>query len=147
MNKSSVSCTQKVYVFSDSALCLGKMNENPQSNIAWEVRLTWFKSSPQHRALDRIDGEPMEFEWNILPGSTHCSSATKVQELLSRLSVTPEKSNGRIIFVSTTSHWDLRTTRKNASHMLNSFLSMQRDSEQDNGHSSGLDQRKVVLYQ
>ena len=33
----------KVYVFSDSVLCLGKMNENPQSNIAWEDRLTWFK--------------------------------------------------------------------------------------------------------
>ena len=29
----------KVYVFSDSVLCLGKMNENPQSNIAWEDRL------------------------------------------------------------------------------------------------------------
>ena len=29
-----------VYVFSDSVLCLGKMNENPQSNIAWEDRLT-----------------------------------------------------------------------------------------------------------
>ena len=26
----------KVYVFSDSELFLGKMNENPQSNIAWE---------------------------------------------------------------------------------------------------------------
>ena len=26
----------KVYVFSDSVLCLGKMNENPQSNNAWE---------------------------------------------------------------------------------------------------------------
>ena len=26
----------KVYVFSDSVLCLGKMNENPQSNMAWE---------------------------------------------------------------------------------------------------------------
>ena len=25
----------KVYIFSDSVLCLGKMNENPQSNIAW----------------------------------------------------------------------------------------------------------------
>ena len=25
----------KVYVFSDSVLCLGKMNENPQSNYAW----------------------------------------------------------------------------------------------------------------
>ena len=42
----------------------------------------------------------------------------------------------------TTSHGDQRTTRKNASQMLNSFLSMQRDSEQDNGHSSDLDQRK-----
>ena len=42
----------------------------------------------------------------------------------------------------TTSHGDQRTTRKNASQMLNSFLSMQRDSEQDNGPSSDLDQRK-----
>ena len=70
MKKSSVSCMQtgKSY-FSDSVLCLGKMNENPQSNIAWEDRLTWFKSSSQYRALDTIDGEPMEFEWNIfLPG-------------------------------------------------------------------------------
>ena len=34
----------KVYVFSDSVLCLGKINENPQSNIAWEQRLSWFKN-------------------------------------------------------------------------------------------------------
>ena len=26
----------KVYVFSDSVLCLGKMNQNPTSNTAWE---------------------------------------------------------------------------------------------------------------
>ena len=26
----------KVYVFPDSVLCIGKMNENPQSNHAWE---------------------------------------------------------------------------------------------------------------
>ena len=36
--KSSVSRTQKVYVFSDSVLFLGKMNENPQSKCAWEDR-------------------------------------------------------------------------------------------------------------
>ena len=29
----------KVYVFSDPVLCLGKMNENPRSNIGWEQRL------------------------------------------------------------------------------------------------------------
>ena len=67
----------KVYVFSDSVLCLGKMNENPQSNNAWEDKLTWFKSSPLYRDLDTIDGEPMEFEWNISQDSPHCSSATK----------------------------------------------------------------------
>ena len=30
----------KVYLFSDSVLCLGKMNEDPQSNNAWEDKLT-----------------------------------------------------------------------------------------------------------
>ena len=43
---------------------------------------------------------------------------------------------------SLTSHVDLRTTRKNASQTPNSFLSMQRDSEQDIGHFSVLVQRK-----
>ena len=57
----------KVYVFSDSVLCLGKMSENRQSNTVWEDKLTWFKGS-QYRALDTIDGEPMEFSWNIFPG-------------------------------------------------------------------------------
>ena len=27
----------KVHAFSDSVLCLGKMNENPQSNTVWET--------------------------------------------------------------------------------------------------------------
>ena len=67
----------KVYVFSDSVLCLGKVNQNPLSSIVWEDTLTWFKSSSQYRTLDTIDGEPMEFEWNTSQDSPHCSSATK----------------------------------------------------------------------
>ena len=55
-------------VFSDSVLCLGKIFENPESNDAWEQRLGWIKSSQNYRNFDRIDGEPMEFEWNIFPG-------------------------------------------------------------------------------
>ena len=90
----------RVYVFSDSVLCLGKMNENPQSNIAWEDRLTWFKSSSEYRTLDRVDGEPVEFEWNIFSGFTTLQLCYKVQELLSRLRKTPEKFTGRIIFMS-----------------------------------------------
>ena len=48
--------TAKVQVFSDSVLCLGKMNPHPES-------IEWFTGTPQYRELDRIDGEPMEFEW------------------------------------------------------------------------------------
>ena len=61
-------------VFSDSVLCLGKMNENPQSNIAWEDGFTWFKSSSEYTTLDRIDCEPMEFEWIFLPRIHHIAA-------------------------------------------------------------------------
>ena len=91
---------KKVYVFSDSVLCLGKIHENPRSNIAWEQRLEWFKSSPDYRTLDRIDGEPMEFEWNIFPGFNTLQLSQEVQELLLRLNETPETFTGRIIFMS-----------------------------------------------
>ena len=58
-----------VYVFSVSVLCLGKIHENPRSNIAWEQSLEWvFNSTPEYRALDRIDGELIEVEWSIYPG-------------------------------------------------------------------------------
>ena len=67
----------KVYVFSDSVLCLGKIFENLQSNDAWEQRLGWLKSSSKYRNFDIIDGGPMEFEWNISQDSIRCSSMTK----------------------------------------------------------------------
>ena len=62
--------------------------------------MKWFKNSPEYRALDRIDGEPMEFAWNIFPRFNTWQLCHKVQELLSRLSVTTEKFTGRIIFMS-----------------------------------------------
>ena len=89
----------KVYVFSDSVLCLGKMSENPQSNTVWEDKLTWFKFSSQYRALDTIDGEPLEFEWNIFQGFTTLQLCNKVQEFLSKMSKQPEEFTGRIIFI------------------------------------------------
>ena len=58
----------KVHVFSDSVLCLEKMNLNPTSNTVWERQLEWFKDSS--RPLDTFEGEPMEFEWNLFPGFT-----------------------------------------------------------------------------
>ena len=90
----------KVYVFSDSVLCLGKIHENHQSNDAWEQRLEWFKTSQEYRNLDRIDSEPMEFEWNIFPGFNTLQLSQEVKELLLRFYETPRNFTGRILFVS-----------------------------------------------
>ena len=130
----------KVYVCSDSVLCLGKMNENPQSNYAWEDRLTWFKSSPEYRALDKIDGEPMEFEWNIFPGFTISQFCSKVQELVSRLSVEPENVIGRINFMSSFNDisWGSTDNEEEANQVLSSFLSMQKDFQQDDQERNGI---------
>ena len=80
----------KVYVFSDSVLCLGKMNQIPTSNTVWERQWGWFKDSSQYRTLNTTDGEPMEFEWKNFPGFTTFMS--KMGE--------PEQFQGRIIFMS-----------------------------------------------
>ena len=57
----------------------------------WE----WFKSSPEYRNFDRIDGEPMEFEWNIFPGFNTLQLSEEVKRLLLRLDETPENFTGR----------------------------------------------------
>ena len=105
----------KVYVFSDSVLCLGKMNEKPQSNIAWEDRLTLFKSSQEYRTLDRIDGEPIEFEWNIFSGIHHIAALQQSPRVTVKVERNTRKNHwtdhlhGRC---STTSRGDLKTVQK-----------------------------------
>ena len=90
----------KVYVFSDSVLCLGKIHENTQSNDAWQQRLEWFKTSHEYRNFDGISGEPTEFERNIFPGFNALQLCDKVKSLLSRLGDTPDNFTGRILFMS-----------------------------------------------
>ena len=86
----------KVYVFSDSVLCLGKIHQNPESNEAWRKRKEWIKSSH----VDGISGESTELEWNIFPGFDTLQLCDKVNNLLSRLGETPENFTARILFMS-----------------------------------------------
>ena len=90
----------KVYVFSDSVLCLGKIHQNPESNEAWRKRIEWNTSSQSYRNFDGINGEPTEFEWNIFPGFDTLQLCDKVTDLLNRLGETPENFTGRILFMS-----------------------------------------------
>ena len=93
-----------------------KDESDPISNTAWERQLGWFRSSSQYRALDTIEGEPMEFEWNIFQGFTTLQLCNRFQEFMSKMSEKPEELTGRIISCrcSTTSHGDLKKISKNA---------------------------------
>ena len=61
---------------------------------------TGWEGSKLYRNFDRIDGEPMEFEWNIFPGFNTWQVSQEIKHLLLRLGETPENFSGRIIFMS-----------------------------------------------
>ena len=71
----------KVYVFSDSVLCLAKIHQHPKSNESWKDRIGWITTSQSYRDCDGISGEPTEFEWNIFPGFTTLQLCGKVTDL------------------------------------------------------------------
>ena len=74
--------TAKVHVYSESVQCLGKMFEHPEANARWEDQLKEFHQSNAYRELFGIDGEPIEFEWNIFPGITTLKTLQMIQEKL-----------------------------------------------------------------
>ena len=90
----------KVYVFSDSVLCLGRVHQHPESNEVWKKRIEWITTDQSYRDYDGINGEPTEFEWNIFPGFTTLQLCGKVTDLLGDLGEAPETFTGGILFMS-----------------------------------------------
>ena len=90
----------KVYVFSDSVFCLGRVHQHLQSNEAWKDKIGWITADQSYRDYDGISGEPTEFEWNIFPGFTTLQLYGKVTDLVSKFGETPETFTGRILFMS-----------------------------------------------
>ena len=90
----------KVYVFSDSVLCFGKIHQQPDSSECWKDRIGWIITDKRYRDSDGINGEPTEFEWNIFPGFTTLQLCGKVNDLRSDVGETPETFTVRILFVS-----------------------------------------------
>ena len=100
MKKSSVSRTRRFTYFQIMCYALERCTRTHNQILSGKNKLTWFKSSSQYRTLDTIDGEPMEFEWNIFPWLTTLQLCNKVQEFRSKMSDMPEESKRRIIFMS-----------------------------------------------
>ena len=128
----------KVFVFSDSVSCLGKILQNSESNEVWEQRLGWIKTSQSHRNFDIIDGEPTELEWNIFPGfntlqlsdkksKVYCTDWEKHQKISQEESYSCR--------CSTTFLVEQKTTKKNVWQTLDSYRFLQEDLVKDNGHS------------
>ena len=127
----------KVYVFSDSVLCFGKIHQHLESNEAWKERIEWITTDKSYRDYEGINGEPTEFEWNIFPGFTTSQLCGKVTDLLSDLGETPETFTGRILYqcqCSTTFPVTVKAMKKNVWQMPESSPYLQRDLVLDSGH-------------
>ena len=85
--------TAKTYVFSDSVLCLGGISI--EAVKAWESRINWFLETRYLKDLDRIDGEPMEFECKIFPGFTTLGILDEIQKMMGELQCEPENFTGK----------------------------------------------------
>ena len=90
----------KVHVHSDSVLCLWKLQEHAEANEKWKDQLLDFPQSNEYRELFGIDGEPIEFEWNVFPGLTTLHTLQKIQDKLEAHQTSPEELEERIIFMS-----------------------------------------------
>ena len=60
----------KVFVFSDSVLCLGKVLQHPESNEAWEERKGWIVTDKSYRDRPNSSGTSSQ-------DSQRCSSVIK----------------------------------------------------------------------
>ena len=58
----------KVRVYSDSVLCVGKLNGSRDAITKWEGQVAEFKMSPSYKELLGIDGVAIEFGWTFFPG-------------------------------------------------------------------------------
>ena len=100
----------------------------------------WFKDSPEYRALDTLDGEPMEFEY--FPGFTTLQLVDKVQKFMSKMSDKTEEFTGRIIFMSMFNDISKENGRECEYRVQLVSLYMRKDFHQEDGHSSDLDQKR-----
>ena len=66
----------------------------------WKSQIKAFQQSNEYAELSGIDGQPIEFEWNIFPGFTSIEFLRKIQEDLEVRRINPEQFEGKILFIS-----------------------------------------------
>ena len=126
----------KVYVFSDSVLCLGRILQNPYSNEAWKNRIVGYNPGKATEIM-MVSMESRQFEWNIFQGFTTLQLCGKINDLSSDLGQTAETFTGRIFFFcqcSMTSLVTEKATKMNAWQMPESSKYLRENVVLGNGH-------------
>ena len=110
----------RVRVFSDSVICLVKVSDHSKANRRWENEVDEFRKSNSYRDILGIDGDPIEFEWNIFHGRTSLEILQTIQEDLQERNIEPEKFEDRIVFTSMFNDIEW-TKRRNAENNVFQF--------------------------
>ena len=78
----------KVYVSSDSVLCVGKMGDDPIAT--WKNKIKWYSENDHFKDMNRIDGTPTEFDCKMFPEIMTLGLLEKIQSLMRDLQCKPE---------------------------------------------------------
>ena len=84
--------TAKVYVYSDSVLCLGKIHTSGEAIEPWKGQVATFRvENNSFNELLRLDGEPIEFEWKNFTGFTALEILHRIQCDMQGAHIEPEE--------------------------------------------------------
>ena len=61
------------------------MYEHPKATDAWKEKMECFTVTRHYRELDRIHGEPMEFEWQNFAGFTTLQILAEIQKMMGEM--------------------------------------------------------------
>ena len=138
LNDQAIKWTKaRVHVYSDSVLCLGRINDPKEAMKRWTGQVAEFQMENSFEELLGLDGEPIEFEWNIFPGFTSLQILQKIHSDLEEADIKPEEFSDRIIFVSMFN--DINVDKKEMMHLVPWLLWQSKitlpNSWKDSGHS------------
>ena len=68
--------------------------------IKWKDQISVLQQNKEYAELPGIDGEPIEFEWNIFRGFTSMEILREIHKDLKTGQKNPEQFEGRILFMS-----------------------------------------------
>ena len=83
----------RVFLYADSVLCLGKMEQGSGAAEKWKGKLEDIKMSSPYQDAVGIDGEAIELEWNIFPGFSILSILQEIQKDLIQKNIQPKEPN------------------------------------------------------